>query len=44
MDLQRKSKLGEFKDRIGQKLGELRPGKRDYKDYQEESKGGGGRK
>eukprot|EP00795_Rhopilema_esculentum_P011931 gene11931-2499_t len=37
MDLQRKSKLGEFKDKIGQKLNEIRPGRRDYKDYQEKS-------
>lgn len=40
MDLQRRSKLGEFKDRIGQKLSEIRPGKRDYRDYKDEGRGG----
>ena len=35
-DYQRKSKLGEIKDKIGQKFGELRPGRRDYRDYYSE--------
>ena len=40
MDYQRKSKLGEFRDKIGQKLNEIRPGKRDYRDYNEHSRNG----
>ena len=40
MDYQRKSKLGEFRDKIGQKLSEIRPGKRDYRDYNEHSRNG----
>lgn len=40
MDYQRKSKLGEFRDKIGQKLSEIRPGKRDYRDYNEQSRNG----
>eukprot|EP00794_Sanderia_malayensis_P005177 gene5176-5829_t len=38
-DFQPRSRLGEFKDKIGQKLGELRPGKRDYKDYKDRGSG-----
>ncbi len=31
-EFQPRSKLGEFKDKIGQKWGEFRPGKKDYQD------------